>query len=220
MALGYTGGKGGTRLGYIKRNGDHNGTGLMCTERNGDNNGITVVAPVGGLLLAAVCRHPIDLHSDKRVHDGAELLPVQLWQLLCCDDLGTTGEQGDTVGVPVGRDIGKAWRVARGWTWGWCHPYGMQAAAVGESHPDAQHEGVGAAAVGVEQELGFQHVTTTPVAQEAPGVQVHLIAWRLEVEGHCRDRDGAIGVDVASQGTYGAEGSPSWQPAFHISWGL
>lgn len=74
--------------------------------------------------------------------------------------------------------------------------------------------------MGAAQELGFQHITTAPIAQEAPGVQVHLIAWRLEVEGHCRDRDGAIGVDAAFQETYGAEGSPSWQPAFHISWGL
>lgn len=129
MALGYTGGKGGTRMGYIKRNGDHNGirlrctarngdhngTGLTCTERNGDYNGITVVAPVGSLLLAAVRRHPIDLHSNKWVHDGAELLPVQLWQLLCRDDLGTAGEQSGTVGVPVGRDFGKGWRVTRSW---------------------------------------------------------------------------------------------------------
>lgn len=110
--------------------------------------------------------------------------------------------------------------MVRSWVWGWCHPYGMQVAAVGDSHPDAQHEGAGAATVGAAQELGFQHVTTAPIAQEAPGVQVHLVAWSLEVEGHCRDRDGAIGVDVGSQGTYGAGGSPSWQPAFHISWGL
>lgn len=96
------------------RNGDHKGTGLTCTGRNGDYNGITVVAPVGSSLLAAVRRHPIDLHPNKGVHDGAELLPVQLWQLLCRDDLGTAGGQGGTAWSPWEGTLGRGgrWYIA------------------------------------------------------------------------------------------------------------
>lgn len=95
----------------------------------------------------------------------------------CCAVM-TWGQQGDRVAPrgPRGKGHWEGWQVVRSWVWGWCHPYGMQVAAVGDSHPDAQHEGAGAATVGAAQELGFQHVTTAPIAQEAPGVQVHLVA--------------------------------------------
>lgn len=52
---------------------------------------LTVVAPVAGLLLAAVGRHAVDLHPHEGVHDGAALLLVQLGQLLGRDDLRARG---------------------------------------------------------------------------------------------------------------------------------
>lgn len=124
-------------------------------------------------------------------------------------------------------------QVAPGRAWGWCHPAGLQVAPTlaggGDAHPDVQHEAAGALDVGAAQEGGLQHVATAPIAQEAPGVQVHLVARRLEVEGHCgdRDKDGDRGITLGA-GPWGAGlgvprgsgGSPSWQPAFHISWGL
>lgn len=55
-------------------------------------------------------------------------------------------------------------------------------------HPDVQRQAVGPLSGGAAQAGGLQHVATASIAQEAPGVQVHLIAWCLEVEGHCGDR--------------------------------
>lgn len=55
---------------------------------------LTVVAPVAGLLLAAVGRHAVDLHPHEGVHDGAALLLVQLGQLLGRDDLRARGCRG------------------------------------------------------------------------------------------------------------------------------
>lgn len=224
---------------------------------------LTVVAPVAGLLLAAVGRHAVDLHPHEGVHDGAALLLVQLGQLLGRDDLRARGcrglvarrgrwprgkgqgwhmaGSGDRVGVPQemgstwvgigmgavsprGRDVGGSQRDARtapvspeerwvapGWAWGWCHPAGLQVAPTlaggGDAHPDVQHEAVGALDVGAAQEGGLQHVATAPIAQEAPGVQVHLVARCLEVEGHCGDRDegGDRGITLGA-----GPGAPVW----------
>lgn len=59
--------------------------------------------------------------------------------------------------------------------------------AAGCPHPDMQRQAAGALAGGAAQAGGLQHVAAAPVAQEAPGVEVHLVARRLEVEGHCGD---------------------------------
>lgn len=53
----------------------------------------------------------------------------------------------------------------------------------------------------------FQDVATLPIDQEAAGIEVHLVAWRLEVQGHCghsRVRAGALSGPVLTtqfQGT-------------------
>jgi len=91
------------------------------------------------------------------------------------------------------RDAGGTW-PGMGMPWlspsrdaGGTHP-GAGPGEAGCPHPDLQRQAAGALSRGAAQAGGLQDVAAAPVAQEAPGIQVHLIARRLEVEGHCGDR--------------------------------
>lgn len=88
-------------------------------------------------------------------------------------------------GVGVTWEKGCRWHLARhGNVMGVTHrDVGLGGA--GCPHPDVQRQAAGPLSGGAAQAGGLQHVATAPIAQEAPGVQVHLIAWCLEVEGHC-----------------------------------
>lgn len=58
-------------------------------------------------------------------------------------------------------------------------------------HPQLRGQAIGVKPrVFVTQEFGFQDVSTAPVWKEEALVQVHLAAWRLEVQCHC-GQDGA-----------------------------
>lgn len=62
------------------------------------------------------------------------------------------------------------------------------------------------ASVGLPQAGRFQDVATLPVDEEAPSIEVHLVAWCLEVQGHCgysRVRTGAL---VALSSLHGFRG--------------
>lgn len=56
---------------------------------------------------------------------------------------------------------------------------------------DGESSSGGSRALGVKvcvrlpQAGRFQDVAALPVDEEAPRIEVHLIAWRLEVQGHC-----------------------------------
>lgn len=65
---------------------------------------------------------------------------------------------------------------------------------------DGESSSGGSRALGVKvcvrlpQAGRFQDVAALPVDEEAPSIEVHLIAWRLEVQGHC----GHSGVRMGS----------------------
>lgn len=82
--------------------------------------------------------------------------------------------------------------------------------ARGCPHPDVQSQAPGPLPGGAAQAEGLQDVAAAAVGQEAPGVQVHLVARRLEVEGHCGDSGtGCQGGDGSRGGCQvgGARGS-------------
>lgn len=64
--------------------------------------------------------------------------------------------------------------------------------------------------LGVAQEGRFEDVSTATIGKEAALVQVHLLPWSLEVQGHCRAAQGKWSL---AAGLHSAQRSASVMPS-------